>query len=552
MSKYKLMLITLFLLATTLGLRAQNPDWLWARNAGINVFGVTHGVATAVDNTANVYITGTFYGTASFGATTLTSMGNGDMFIAKLDANGNWLWAKNTGGSARGYGITLDNMSNVYVTGCFGGTGSFGSLVLNSSGNNDVFAAKLDTNGNWLWVKSAGGVDPDYGWSIAVDNAANVYLTGHFWYTATFGSTTLTSTSISDIFIAKLDNSGNWLWAKQCGGGVYGDYPLSIDVDNSANVYVTGCFEGTTAFGTTSLASLGYADVFVAKLNTNGTWLWVKQAGGANGDYAYGVAVDANSNLYLTGYYWYTSTFGSTTLTSSYSSDTFVAKLDSSGNWLWARNTVGISCGFGIAVDGASNVYITGEFWFSDAFGSTTLTCTGSSDIFAAKMDANGNWVWAKRAGGASNDWVDTGYGIAVDSAANVYISGYFAGTAGFGNVSLTGDSYWWELFVAKLGTAVAVQDDLMPQASAPSRLYEAYPNPFRNGENTLIQAEIAKGETGLLQIFNLRGQSIASHQLKPGTHQVSLDSTELPSGVYLYQLKTESVSEVKRLILLK
>lgn len=552
MPNYKFLLLGLLILAAMPGLGAQNPDWLWARNARINLFGTTHTMATAVDNLGNVFVTGTFYGSASFGATTLTSLGNGDIFIAKLDAAGNWLWAKNTGGSARGYGITVDNSSNVYVTGCFGGTGSFGSIILTSNGNNDAFVAKLDSSGNWLWVKSAGGVDPDYGWAIALDNAANVYLTGHFWYTADFGSTTLTSTSISDTFIAKLDNSGNWLWAKQCGGGVYGDYPLSIDVDNSANIYVSGCFEGSTSFGSTTLTSLGYADVFVAKLSTSGTWLWAKRAGGVNGDYAYGVAVDANANVYLTGYYWYTSTFGSTSLTSSYSSDTFVAKLDSSGNWLWARNTVGISCGFGIAVDSAANVYITGEFWFSDAFGSTTLTCTGSSDIFAAKMDANGNWLWAKRAGGASNDWVDTGYALAVDGAANVYLAGYFAGTAGFGNVSLTGNSYWWELFVAKLGTVVAVQDELGPEAAAPSRLYEAFPNPLQSGESTHLKADIAKGENGLLQVFNLRGQCVASHQLKPGTHQVSLDSKELPSGVYLYQLSTESLSEVKRLILLK
>ncbi len=552
MFNYKQIMLILALAAFSGLLLAQNPDWLWARNAGINTFGVTHSVSTAADFAGNVYVTGTFYGTAVFGATALSSTGNGDLFIAKLSPGGDWLWAKNSGGSARGYGIAVDAAANIYVTGCFGGTGTFGSTSLTSNGNNDVFAAKLDTNGNWLWVKSAGGVDPDYGWGIAVDAAANVYLTGHFWYTATFGATTLTSTSVSDIFIAKLDSSGNWLWARQCGGGVYGDYPLSIKVDILSNVYLAGCFEGTTDFGSTSLTSAGYSDIFVAKLNSAGTWLWAKRAGGSNGDYAYGLALDASANAYLTGYYWYSTAFGTTNLTSSYSSDTFVAKLNSNGNWLWAKNTVGVSCGFGIAVDSASNVYVAGEFWFSDTFGTTTLTCVGSSDIFAAKLDSNGNWLWAKQAGGASNDWVDMGYGIALDGANNILLAGYFAGTAAFGNLSLAGEGYWWELFVAKLGLPVAVQDEFVPGASPTSTLYEAWPNPLPPGESTRIKIDIAAGENGSLQVFNLRGQCVASHQLQPGTHQVGLDTRDLPSGVYLYQLKTETVNETKRLILLK
>ena len=493
MFNYKQIMLILALAAFSTLLLAQNPDWLWARNAGINTFGVTHSVSTAADFAGNVYVTGTFYGTAVFGATALNSTGNGDLFIAKLSPGGDWLWAKNSGGSARGYGIAVDAAANVYVTGCFGGTGTFGSTSLTSNGNNDVFAAKLDTNGNWLWVKSAGGVDPDYGWGIAVDAAANVYLTGHFWYTATFGATTLTSTSVSDIFIAKLDSSGNWLWARQCGGGVYGDYPLSIKVDNLSNVYLAGCFEGTTDFGSTSLTSAGYSDIFVAKLNSAGTWLWAKRAGGPNGDYAYGLALDASANAYLTGYYWYSTAFGTTNLTSSYSSDTFVAKLNS-----------------------------------------------------------NGNWLWAKQAGGASNDWVDMGYGIALDGANNILLAGYFAGTAAFGNLSLAGEGYWWELFVAKLGLPVAVQDEFVPGASPTSTLYEAWPNPLPPGESTRIKIDIAAGENGSLQVFNLRGQCVASHQLQPGTHQVGLDTRDLPSGVYLYQLKTETVNETKRLILLK
>ncbi len=431
---------------------AQLNPWLWAKKAGGTNY--DYGSGIAVDASGNSYVTGGFEGTATFGSTTLISNGEEDIFIAKLDSRGNWLWAKKAGGTStdNSRSIAVDASSNSYVTGYFYDSATFGSTTLTSYGYDDIFVAKLDSRGNWLWAKNAGGTSEDRGEGIAVDANGNSYVTGCFDIraTATFGSTILTSDRISDIFIAKLDSSGNWLWAMNSGGTGYGE-GWSIAVDASGNSYITGYFAGTATFGSTTLISNGGLDIFVAKLNSRGNWLWAKNAGGIYYDYGSGIAVDANGNSYVTGcFYSTTATFGSNTLTSKGDDDIFVAKLDSSGNWLWVKNAGGTSddSGSGIAIDASGNSYVTGCFEGSATFGSTTLTSKGFTDIFVAKLDSSGNWLWAKNAGGTSRDSVND---IAVDASKNSYVTGYFQGSATFGTLPPLTSYGNNDIFVAKV-----------------------------------------------------------------------------------------------------
>ncbi len=445
----KTFLIVLLLLSCVFIFAQINP-WLWAKNAGGT--GHDYGYGIAVDASGNSYVTGCFAGTATFGSTTLTSSGDLDIFVAKLDNNGNWLWAKNTGGSYNdyGYGIAVDASGNSYVTGYFQGSATFGSTTLTSSGFNDIFVAKLDSNGNWLWAKKAGGTSNDEGYGIAVDACGNSYVTGYFCNSATFGSTTLICNGYYDIFIAKLDSSGNWLWAKNA-GGLGGDWGNGIAVDASGNSYVTGCFDSTTAtFGSTDLTNNGGYDIFIAKLDSSGNWLWAKNAGGTSDVFGRCIVVDASGNSYVTGFFHGSATFGSTDLTNNGYYDIFISKLDSSGNWFWAKNAGGTSNdeGFGIAVDASGNSYVTGCFSGSATFGSTTLTSSGDRDIFIAKLDSSGNWLWAKNAGGTSDD---RGHGIAVDASRNSYVTGYFYNyIATFGSTTLTSNGFC-DIFVAKV-----------------------------------------------------------------------------------------------------
>ena len=383
----KTFLIVLLLLSCVFIFAQLNP-WLWATKAGGTTYDEGYGIA--VDTSGNSYVTGFFEGTATFGSITLTSSGySRDIFIAKLDSSGNWLWARKAGGTYwdYGYGIAVDVSGNNYVMGCFKNMATFGSATLTSYGDWDIFIAKLDSNGNWLWVTKAGGTGDDWGYGIAVDSSGNNYVTGWFGGSATFGSTILTSNGGADIFVAKLDSSGNWLWAKNA-GGIDCDEGQSIAVDANGNSYVTGYFSDSATFGSTTLTSSGGADIFVAKLDSSGNWLWAKNAGGTDYDCGNSIAVDASGNIYVTGGFEGTATFGSTTLTSNGDSDIFIAKLDSSGNWLGATKTGGTDTvvSYGIAVDASGNNYVTGFFYRTATFGPTTLTSSGSADIFVAKV----------------------------------------------------------------------------------------------------------------------------------------------------------------------
>ena len=227
-------------------------------------------------------------------------------------------WAKSMGGSLgdNGYFVTTDDFGNVYTTGLFQGTADFdpdlGSYTLTSAGVFDIFVSKLDINGNFVWAKRMGGSSWDRATSIQLDNTGNVYITGYFQGTVDFdpgsGIYDLTSGGSYDIFVCKLDGNGSFLWAKNIGGSL-ADVGYSLTIDNSGSVYTTGYFNGTVDFdpgsGIYNLTSLGSADVFVSKLDVNGNFVWAKQMGGTNYDVSYHITHDDLGNIYtFRAFYW--------------------------------------------------------------------------------------------------------------------------------------------------------------------------------------------------------------------------------------------------------
>jgi len=549
------LVLCLALLCGAAVLGAQTPQWQWAVKAG-GIDG-DEGQSIAIDGNGNQYIIGCFDEIATFGNHTLTTGGGKDIFVAKLDSSGNWLWAIQAGGTDRDYGIdiTLDGQGNAWVTGHFEGTASFGSHTLTANGEYDVFAAKLDSSGNWLWAVQAGGPDFDYGTGIALDGAGNAYLSGYFYGTATFGSQSLVASggeSDADIFVAKLDPDGNWLWAVTA-GGTEDDAGFRIAVDGSGNACLVGMFKNTATFGSQTLTASGDFDVFVAKLDPSGNWLWAAGAGGIHPDSGYGTALEDSGVVYVTGLFMGTATFGSHTLTASAddtNTDIFVARLDPSGNWLWAARAGGTDhdAGFNIVTDGSGNAWVTGVFSRTATFGSHSLTAGGYYDVFVAKLNPSGNWLWAARAGGTEFD-DSYGYGIALDGSDNACVTGYFNGTANFGSHSLITNGHR-DIFVARIENITPVEDDLAPQVVA--RLHNAYPNPLDRGGSALIKTQIPEHSTGTLSIFNLRGQIVSRHKLGSGSRQISFSGDGLPAGVYFYSLQCGDYKETKKLVLLK
>ncbi len=451
--------VLLLLAAGHVSVSAQFPNFEWAKRIGGT--SSEEGRAIAVDDSGNVYTTGYFNGTVDFdpgpGTVNLTAAGtlSSDIFISKSDGNGNYVWAKRIGGAvlmdqtSQGRAIAVDDSGNVYTAGSFNGTADFdpGPGTVNFiSQSTDIFICKLDADGNYVWAKQIGGTSTEEAVGIAVDTNGNVYTTGRFQGTVDFdpgpGTAQLISQGI-DIFISKLDANGNYVWAKQIGGTGL-DAAYAIALDNFGNVYTTGSFVGTVDFdpgpGTTNLVSQGTnADIFISKLDATGNYVWAKRMGGPLADQGNSIAVDNAGNVYTTGSFNNTANFdpgsGTANLTTAGGNDIFISKLDAAGNYVWAKRIggTGLDQGNSIAVDNAGNVYTTGIFQgtadFDPGPGTANLTATGSNDIFISKLDVAGNYVWAKRMGSTNND---IGYALAVDNTGIVYTTGSFIGTVDF------------------------------------------------------------------------------------------------------------------------
>ena len=421
----------------------------WAVRAG----GLSndYGRGIAVDASGDALVTGFFQGMATFGSTSLVSNGSSDVFVGKVSSGGVWEWAVRAGGSSNdfGYGdIAVDASGGTLVTGFFQDTAMFGSTSLVSSGSSDVFVGKVSSGGVWEWAVRAGGSSSDYGDSIAVDASGGALVTGYFQGTAIFGNTSLVSSGNNDVFVGKVGSGGVWEWAVRAGSSLDDD-GNGIAVDASGDALVTGNFEGTAMFGSTSLVSSGSYDVFVGKVGSGGVWEWAVRAGSSLDDFGYGIAVDASGGALVTGNFHRTATFGSTSLVSSGSYDVFVVKVSSSGVWEWAVRAGGSSNDFayGIAVDASGGALVTGNFEGTATFGSTSLVSSGGYDVFVGKVSNGGVWEWAVWAGGSSSDF---GYGIAVDASGGALATGNFQGTAMFGSTSLVSsgnnDVFVWRL----------------------------------------------------------------------------------------------------------
>jgi len=354
----------------------------------------------------------------------------------------------------QGFGTPLatDSSGNAYVTGQFNGTPDFdpgpGTSVLTNHSSGDTFVAKYSSTGGYVWAKSlvGGATSVTRGMGIGVDSSGNVYVAGFFTGSIDLdpgaGTATVTSAGGSDVYIVKLDSSGNYVWGKRI-GGTSGDVPTALALDGSGNVYVAGGFDGTVDFdpnaGVANLTASGAN--FIVKLDSSGNYV-AATAFAANGSaQTNGLAVDGSGNVYAAGFFYFASDFdpgaGVTTLTGAGGQDIFVLKLTSSFGLSWARSvgSLGDETATGVAVDGSGNVYATGQFSslsvdFDPGAGVATVTnpATGNQ-AFVLKLNSSGNFVWVDQFGSSGNDGAA---GIVLDGSGNPYVTGYYSGTVDF------------------------------------------------------------------------------------------------------------------------
>ncbi|HUT70913.1 MAG TPA: hypothetical protein VMW89_09575 [Desulfatiglandales bacterium] len=302
-----------------------NPDGTYGWTKTMGGTNVVYGHSATVDGSGNVYVTGRFEGTADFdpGPDTddHTSVdGSADIFLTKINPDGTYGWTKTMGGSMGDWGnsAAVDGSGNVYVAGYFVGTADFDPGPGDnhtSTGSNDIFVTKINSDGTYGWTKTMGGETDDQGYSARVDGSGNVYVAGYFVGTADFdpGPDTDNHTSRSyDIFLTKINADGTYGWTKTM-GGIDNDYGISPTVDGSGNVYVAGSFQRTADFDpgpdTDDHTSVGGNDIFLTKINPDGTYGWTKTMGGAGNDSGHSAAVDGSGNVYVAGYFQGTADF---------------------------------------------------------------------------------------------------------------------------------------------------------------------------------------------------------------------------------------------------
>jgi hypothetical protein len=448
MLKYTfIMAFTLFLIT----LSAQSPNWQWVNSYGEWNTDSANDMVT--DPMGNIYTTGTIGSSVNFGSTYLDGA-NGGAFIAKHYPDGSLAWAVNCGNN--GYGIALDTDNNVYVVGDFEGTKVFGINTLVSAGITDVFVAKLNGDGEWQWAVRAGSDTYDYPKKITVDSLGNAYILGMGNNTMYFGDYTVTGSW--KCYVAKVNAAGVWQWANYHTGVNYNS-EMDIAIDTNDVVYVTATVFGAVSFGTYSFSS-NHFDVLVSKLDTAGNFVGYYRSTGSAPENAEAITIAADGSVYVSGYF-YTQLgsplFGTLVPPALGVNTLFIAKLSNEGSWVWVRSagtggTAQSNKGYALDTDSEGNVYMTGTFTYDGIFGGTTLTSYGSIDLYVASLDNSGNWRWAEHAG-CNND-ADYGLGISVTGVDNVYVCGSYRHTGIFGDISVatTVDNWYSDIFIAKFG----------------------------------------------------------------------------------------------------
>jgi hypothetical protein len=451
----------------------QIPTFQWALSGGgPSIY--DRGYSVVTDNSGNVYAAGSYSGVVDFdpgpGIYTLTPSSGG--FLAKYNSAKQLIWVKAI--DAIIAKITFDQSGNLVYTGAIAGTVDLdpgpGTAIFSSMGFSDIVVGKLTSSGSYLWANVIGGNMDDGGNALAIDAADDILVTGYiksasvdFSPQQQQSTNILYTMSLQDVFVLKLDATGNFIWVQQVSGTSSSDAALASAVacDANKNVYFGGAFTGFvdldpgTAIWPASTQGGGAANAYVVKLDPTGYFVWAGALGSpTNGAYLYDLKVNATGTVYSTGSYYGVVDFdpspqGTVNLTShaaatstAFTNDIFICKWDALLNFVWAKSIGGTQqkdLGKQIAIDNSDNsIYVVGEFAGTVDFdpGPQTMTLAATRtvavsiapDAFLAKYDKNGNFLWADGYGGLGDD-IANGVAIFKDT---IYSIGNFERVADF------------------------------------------------------------------------------------------------------------------------
>lgn len=444
------LLLLIVFAGAVMNLRAQT-GYVWLRSIeGPSYNESGNDVACGPDG--RIYLCGDYDNNANFNGVPYNSIGVSDMFTCRYDAAGalEWVHTEGSPSTDRLFGVRIGTDGHTYCTG-------YGLVGFPSNREElhawDAITMRLRPDGSLHWGRALNGTAaPDFseGKDIAVDVAGNSYTVGVMRNDGWYGSDTIPGIGMEDGFVSKFDSVGDLQWAIAI-GGLQNDNASGVDAGADGSVWVGGSFRSNASFGGLPLVSAGGTDGFILKMDQAGNASFAKRIHGSGEAEVFRVKVSADGDCYFVGNFSGTITVGATSLTASDTLDMFYGKIDAAGNFMWAYKAGGFDLDFvqDLELDSEENLYVAG-FYFGDFTWGTTITSQGYDDLFWAKVDSNGTLLLLENAGDAYS--LD-GFGIGVDPAQNVLVTGIFSDTIRLGGLMEVTYLGTIDLYLAKYAT---------------------------------------------------------------------------------------------------
>ncbi|MEN3324616.1 T9SS type A sorting domain-containing protein [Mariniflexile soesokkakense] len=557
----KIYFLTSLILLLYTNLKAQTFNW--AGTYG----GQSHDVVYKihVDHEGNIYSTGFYNDNCDFdpteGSYILEHSFDADIFVSKINKNGELVWAKSIGGLANDSGkyITTDTEGNVYITGTFEETVDFdsgaGTFLLTSSGQTDVFILKLDKNGNFIWAKSFEGEDIEQTAGIGLDHFGNIYIAGDFHGTVDFDPSTsifsLTPKKDGEGYLAKLSTNGDFIWAKQFGGpGIV----TTMKVLNDGSTYISGLFDETADFNPDNHVDFfltvpdNYHGLYLLQLNSDGNFIKANTIATTDFQcFTMDLDLDSEGAVIMTGYF--SGKIQFEVPDSSISSDilrmyynSFVVKVNPNGQNEWAKllsSDLGFNTAMALAINKQDEALIYG--YYAGSFSSNQITLTkfpsdNSAENYVLKISNNGVTTSGLKFGGAMSVY---SCAIKIDQAENIYLSSGFQNTIDINPI----------LKQTLQKTAINMVDSYIIKLndnalSIPDTYNETlifYPNPTTN--KIMITSKIPLNEKEY-NLFDATGKSVISGMLD---NSQSIDLSQLTKGMYYIKIENTTYKVMKK-----
>lgn len=509
---------------------SYSQNWQWAKHlGGYGGFNNERAYSVITDD-SNYYVIGAYWNNLFMPADTFNSNGLNDAFIVKFDGSGNQLWAKSLGGTNNqpsayddAYGV-YDPVNNcIFVAGSFVNSISFnGTVNLNSFFPNgeDIFLAKMDLNGNFIWAKRGGSFGND-NTQVFAQPDGNILLAGHLNDTGYVDTATVSPGG----FFARFDSNGNLIWAAHKFSGP-DDYEITIDFISS-DIIMGGSFSsGVTSYvDTATLISNGSFDGFLTRMDSLGNVEWIFTFGDTGVDALSGLTIDNSNNIYITGGFKDSINLDGVVLTNS-TQDILIAKFDENANLIWAKQAFATGSnegGLEIVSDGDGNCYITGVFSGGIVLDTFHINTTNSFDMFLTRYDNNGSCLGVRHFGTAS------GSHLTVDISGNVVCVGAFQNTVDIGGNIFT--SYGGnDIYVAKIDAITGIGEG---EGRVASNQLIIYANPNNGKCNITVPDDFLHEKKLTLSIFDNTGKIIQQKTLEMNDGKIKLNLEAEAKGVY-------------------